>query len=169
MSKLEIKAKSIDVLDANDPRCHFRINIDVLNECFGLNRGMYMHASYPQNGPIGESWIPGTVVGEKYFVWMPKLFSNSSEWKNRISEDGSLIYEIAQPNKASDYLCDTGDISAAFYMKRLVFAKESSKAPYRFMGVFVADTFDYKKHVFRRIASKVRLIGNPVSKVEIIE
>ncbi len=57
MASLEVKEKRIDILDANDPKCQFRINIDVLNECFGLNRSLYMRACYPAKGPTGRDWI----------------------------------------------------------------------------------------------------------------
>ena len=169
MSTLEVKSKRIDILDANDPKCTFRINIDVLNEAFGLNRSLYMRASYPADGPTGEDWIPGTNKGEKFFIWMPKLFSNSSEWGNSISADSTLIYEIAEPGKADDYLFTAGDTEPAFYMKRLAFVKESQKAPYRFAGVFVADEYNFKRHIFKRIAARVRLIGNPVTSIEILD
>lgn len=38
MAELKIHPKRFEILDANDPLCSFRINIDVLNECFGANR-----------------------------------------------------------------------------------------------------------------------------------
>ena len=47
MSSLKVLPKRIDILDANDTSCQFRINIDVLNEAFGVGRAMYAKASYP--------------------------------------------------------------------------------------------------------------------------
>ncbi len=71
MAKLEVLPKRFDVLDANDPHCRFRINIDVLNECFGANRSIYMRACYPQS--VDEN-ISGTNPGDKFVAWMPKLY-----------------------------------------------------------------------------------------------
>ena len=169
MSNLEVKAKRVEVLDANDSHSQFRINIDVLNEAFGFGVSMYMRASYPAKGPTGGDWIPGIHKGEKFFIWMPKLFSNSSEWGNSISEDSALIYEIAEPGKTDDYLFSEGDTDPAFYMKRLAFVKESPKDSYRFAGVFIADEYNFKRHIFKRIATRVRLIGNPVTQIEILD
>lgn len=46
MAEFKIHPKRFEILDANDPLCSFRINIDVLNECFGANRNMYMHTEH---------------------------------------------------------------------------------------------------------------------------
>ena len=45
--KLAVLPKRWDVLDANDEACKFRINIDVLNEAFGVGRSMFPKACYP--------------------------------------------------------------------------------------------------------------------------
>ncbi len=86
-----------------------------------------------------------------------------------LSDDKSNIYELASPDKANDYLFAFEDTAPAFYMKRLVFVKESISSPYSFAGVFVADTYDYKRHIFKRIATKVKVIGDPVSRIEILD
>lgn len=52
---------------------------------------------------------------------------------------------------------------------RLVFAKPDLKEPYEFVGVFVSDKMDYLKHSYKRIATKVRLIGDPVYQIEILD
>ena len=49
MSKLKVLPKRLDVLDVNDKACQFRINIDVLNEAFGVGRAMYPKACYPDS------------------------------------------------------------------------------------------------------------------------
>ena len=163
MAKLEILPKRFDILDANDRNCKFRINIDVLNECFGANKSIYMHACFPQGK---EKSIPGTKSGDKFFVWMPKLYGNSSEWKNSISKDGSMIYEIAEETRHTDWINEgKHDLSG----KRLVFVKHGPNLPYRFVGVYVSDKMDFKSHSYRRIATKVRLIGNPVTSIEILD
>lgn len=163
MSKQEVKRKSREVLDANDPDCRFRINIDVLNECFGANRSMYMHACYPQGK---NKTIPGTKYGDKFFVWMPKLYGNSSEWKNTVSNDGNMIYEVAEATRHSDWMDEDKHVIDGI---RLVFVKPDPHEPYRFVGVFVSDQMDYLKHSYKRIATRVKLIGDPVYKIELLD
>ena len=52
MSKLKVLPKRLDVLDVNDKACRFRINIDVLNEAFGVGRSMYPKAYYPDKKDV---------------------------------------------------------------------------------------------------------------------
>ena len=40
MAYLKVLPKKFNYLDANDDDCIFRINIDVLNEAFGVGRAM---------------------------------------------------------------------------------------------------------------------------------
>ena len=44
-------------LEVNNPESVFRINIDILNEAFGVGRGMYAKAVYPdkKNSEIGRA------------------------------------------------------------------------------------------------------------------
>lgn len=53
MAKLTILPKRLDLLDVNDEACQFRINIDVLNEAFGIGKFIFMKACYPERK--GES------------------------------------------------------------------------------------------------------------------
>ena len=158
-----IHMKSVDILDATSNTYKFRTNIDILNECFGANRSLYMQACFPQ-GKNTFLWEKNT--NDKVIVWMPKLYGNSSHWKNSISEDRTIIYEVAENGLTTDWM-DTGkhDLSAI----RLVFVKESRKGPYVFAGVFINGEMNYLSHTYIRIATKVRLIGDPVTKVEILD
>lgn len=162
MTKLEILPKRFDVLDANDKNCCFRINIDVLNEAFGVGRGMYARASYPDKK---DTYFYGKNTKDKFYIWMPKFYSNSSEWQNSISEDGSVIYEIAEGDRHEEWISEDTDLDAL----RLVFVKETTKAPYRFVGVFKCGKIDYCNHTYERVATKVRLIGNPVTHIELLD
>lgn len=163
MAKLEVLPKRVDILDANDPNCKFRINIDVLNECFGANRSIYMNACYPQGR---HETIPGAKFGDNFIVWMPKLYGNSSEWVNSIVDNGDTILEVAEPTRHSDWMdIDKHDLRVI----RLVFVKPSPKEWYRFAGVFVNGKMDYLKHSYKRIATKVKLIGDPVYKIELLD
>ncbi len=163
MADLEILPKRIDVLDASDKNCTFRINIDVLNECFGANKSLYMNACFPQGK---HRFIPGTKKGEKFVVWMPKLYGNSSEWKNSISADNNTIHEVAENSRHTDWMdADKHDLD----IMRLVFVKPDPSLPYVFKGVFVNGKMDFLNHTYHRIATKVRLIGNPVTRVELLD
>lgn len=163
MAKLEVLPKRYEFLDANDNACQFRINIDVLNEAFGVGRGMYARACYPDKK---DTYFEGENPSDKYFIWMPKLYGNSSEWKNIISEDGSEIYEVAEPTRNEDWYDADNNNSEAM---RIVFAKPDNKSPYKFVGVYKEGKMDYCNHTYVRVATKIKLIGNPVSKIELIE
>ncbi|MBR2524767.1 MAG: HNH endonuclease [Clostridiales bacterium] len=163
MAKLKILPKRIDILDASSRNCFFRINIDVINECFGANRDVYRNACYPQGK---HRYIPGTKPGEKYVAWMPKMYGNSSGWKNSISPDDSIIYEVADNNLHYDWI-DSEKHDLDFM--RLVFVKPDPVLPYMFKGVFVIDKTDFLDHTYRRIATRVRLIGNPVTRIELLD
>lgn len=163
MSSLEIHPKRFDILSIYDESCRFNNNVDVLNECFGANRSMYMHASYPQGK---NQTISGTKEGERFFVWMPKLYGNSSEWKNSISEDGKTIYEVAEDSRETDWM-DYGkhDLGAL----RIVFLKPTPKSPYEFVGVFNNGKMEHLHHEYHRIATRVKLVGDPVTRIEILD
>ena len=161
MAKLTILPKRFEILDVYNPRCSFRINIDVINECFGANRGMYMRACYPD-----RSFIPGTNRKDRFCAWMPKLYTNASGWKNSISYDGKTIFEVAEDDKQHDW---TEETILPLDIIRLVFVKATAKDPYRFVGAFVLDKNKHLDHTYRRIATKVRLIGNPVTHIELLD
>lgn len=166
MPKPEVLPKRIDILDSSDPACKFRINIDVLNECFGANcKAPYMKAVFPRKN---SDYFCSTTPTDKVRVWMPKLFGNSSLWKNALSSDGSYFYEIADEGRTSDWT----DISPADpNTVRLIFskAKNNPDCPYVFNGAYINESMDYMKHTYKRIATKVKLIGNPVYKVELLD
>ena len=72
LGKLAVLPKRWDVLDANDEACKFRINIDVLNEAFGVGRSMFPKACYPDRK--GDAFS-GNKPGDRFIIWMPKLYS----------------------------------------------------------------------------------------------
>lgn len=162
MATFEVLPKRFDILDANDERCKFRINIDVLNEAFGANRSIYMHACYPQ----GKGVITGSQPGDKFLVWMPKLYGNSSEWKNSVVDNGNTILEIAESSRHSDWM-EVG--KHPLEAIRLVFVKPSPSSWYQFAGAFVNDKMEHLNHSYKRIATRVKLIGNPVNEVELLD
>lgn len=163
MGKQEVLPKRLDILDVNDKNCQFRINIDVLNEAFGVGRSMYAKAVYPDKK---HSSLPDTKGQDKFIIWMPKLFGNSSEWKNSISEDETKIYEIAESTRDVDWTdIDKHDL----YCLKLTFVKPDKNSPYRFVGAFRAGKMDHLHHTYERVSTKVRLIGNPVHSIELLD
>ena len=63
MAHLAILPKRVDVLDVNDSSSQFRINIDVLNEAFGVGRAMFAKACYPD---AADSFIAGNNPGDLF-------------------------------------------------------------------------------------------------------
>lgn len=169
MSNLKVLEKHIDVLDVDDPNCNFRINIDVLNEAFGFSRSMYAKAWYPDSK---YSWISAKNSKEQFYIWMPKMFGNSSGCTNSISQARTKIYEVIHDPDAID-VTETSDADLYGYNYkygyRLVFIKESTKSPYRFVGVFRPAKIEHNNHTYERVATKVKLIGNPVTAIELLD
>lgn len=163
MAHLAILPKRVDVLDVNDSSSQFRINIDVLNEAFGVGRAMFAKACYPD---AADTFIAGNNPGDRFIIWMPKLYSNSSEWKNTISSDGVTIYEDAETTRHEDWIqAGESDLSVL----RLVFVKPERNMPYKFVGVFRSGKMNHLHHTYERIASRVKIIGNPVERVALLD
>lgn len=161
----EMVDKKYELIDANN-KLHFHGHDGVLNECFGVGVKKYGH----QQG----TWKPAGV--DKWMVWFPKILKDkkgypkagSSGWINSISIDGVTINERLIDKDKPDYLSKEG-YSKDFV--RLVFAYDSDSGDYIFRGVFVGNNAATKdrNHIFTRIATKVRLIGNPVYDIEILD
>lgn len=164
MAKLKVLAKRFDILDANDESCQFRINIDVLNEVFGVGRSMYARAVYPDKKGV---YFTDNNPKEKLYIWMPKLYGNSSEWKNRISEDGNKIKETAEPIRHTDWISnvDKEYINAL----RITFVKADPNGPYKFAGIFQNEKIEFCDYIYKRVATKIKLIGNPVTEIELLD
>lgn len=161
MAKLEILPKKWDELDAADPGCKFRINIDILNEAFGVGRGMYAKAVYPDKK---NTYIQSN--RGKCIIWMPKLYGNSSNWRNVLSQDGSELYEIADNGRHEDWMYE--DTDEGERILRIIFVKPDPKSPYRFVGVFENGKMDFCNHTYKRIATKIKLVGNPVNSIKLL-
>lgn len=163
MMKLKVLPKRVDILDANDESCQFRINIDVLNEAFGVGRSMYPKACYPDSK---DGSFKGTKPGDHFIIWMPKLYTNNSEWKNTLCDEGNEIHEDAEDTRHEDWISIAKhDLTAL----RLVFVKPDPKEPYRFVGVYRSGKMDFLHHTYERIATKVMLIGDPVTIIELLD
>ena len=163
MSNPKVHSKWVEILDVNDRKYSFRTNIDVLNECFGAGRSNYMRAIFPQKR---DEYYGEINTHEKFKVWMPKLYGNSSLWQNTVSEDGNTIYEIAEAERTEDWMDKRKHNLDSI---RLVFLKPDPHKPYYFAGAFINGKMDHLHHSYIRIATKVRLIGNPVTQVELLD
>ena len=163
MAKNKILPKRLDYLDVDDSACQFRINVDVLNEAFGFSESLLMKAGYPRNS---QESIPGSKTGDRFRIWLPKLYGNKSGWHNILSDDGEHFYEKSEDSTAVDWM-DVDDSGSKTLS--IIFAQEKRNAPYIFVGVFKAGKMEHLNHIYDRIATKVRLIGNPVNKIELID
>ncbi len=159
--KTEIIPKSIDVLDVNGDKTDFDYIIDILNACFGASVAGWQKATWPSGRDIAVSNSQTAA-----FVWMPKFYRNRSLWKNSISENEEYIYEVADYDRNEDWTEEDGGSHENKY--RIVFIKETPDTPYRFVGVFEDCKMEHLNHSYKRIASKIRLIGDPVYKIELL-
>ena len=154
----ETKGRVYWELDANK-NMKFRTHLDVLAECFGIFYQSHQRATWRL--PKNEEWM----------IWFPHETTKESkkkdiEWFNSISEDGMNIYERSK--NGNEYLQDSP------YMKdciRLVFMEIPSVGEYVFKGVYVGNLakMEVGDHTFTRIATKVRLIGDPVYAIELLD
>lgn len=146
-------------LDANK-NMHFHTHLDILAECFGVF--LKVHRKGTWRLPENEDWM----------VWFPHEIKEDSskkdiEWFNTISADNATIYERTKMS-GKEYLREFP------YMRdciRLVFMEIPAVGAYVFKGAFVGNPTEMKEgnHTFTRIATRVRLIGNPVYDIELID
>lgn len=144
-----------DELDAKDKIEFYRVS-EVLNACFGTDYDAWMKATWP--------------INDNYRCWFPKLVKTLKDAPaaygcvNVISEDwDTLIFEDRKTN-AIDYRKPHRGL-------RVVFAREPNNGPILFRGVYVQDEDQsiYKHYIFNRIATKIRIIGNPAYDIELLD
>ena len=104
---------------------------------------------------------------------MPKMYENSSGWKNVITVDGKQIHEYIEGDiDVEDFMESEDAYDEGYGTKtgsRLTFIKESPNAPYKFVGVFKTLKAEHCNHIYERVATKVQIIGNPVTGIRVIE
>ena len=132
------------------------------------------------NGTVGTDytgWMKATwptVYPEHPFrIWFPKLaetkngklVSAAFDCVNTISDDWNEVVFDDLKGSETDY-----------NVKRytgydLIFAKEPKGGPYIFRGLFIADMEKTRAnhHVSKRIGTKVKLIGQPADRIEILD
>ena len=154
-SRNDIAYGKIDELGAEDKIQFYRVN-DVLNTCFGTNYGAWMKATWQ--------------INENCRCWFPKLVKTLKDEPaaygcvNVISEDWNTLISDDQKTDAEDFREIHREL-------RVIFAREPDNGPILFRGVYVQDEdqSEYKHYVFKRIATKIRIIGNPAYDIEMLD
>ena len=161
MSSQKDRAKGFVILDA-DKNLQFHSIYEAINFVAGKNYKAWMRACWPS-----------TYGSEKtnFRIWFPKLaemkngklIPASFDCLNVLSDDwDEIVYDdLKKIDSANDPKYTGYD---------LIFAKEPSKGPYVFRGVFLYDREKSAQfhHVEKRIATKVKVIGTPAHTVELI-
>lgn len=152
----------LEILDAS-LHIEFKSIYEAINTCVGTNYTGWMKACYPSvNG------------GLNYRMWFPKLAkikdgqkeSAAFDCLNTISDDwNQLVFEDLK--RSPDYEQDSEQMYKGY---DLIFAKDPDGG-YLFRGVFIRDEDNSKgnKFVSKRIATKVRMIGNPADNIELLD
>lgn len=144
----------IEYLDAKDGIEFYRVN-EVLNACFGTDYKAWMKANWQLN--------------DEYLCWFPKLTKTLKDEPvsygcvNVISEDwNTLIFDDRKTN-TPDYRDPQG--------YRIIFAREPDNGPILFRGIYIQDQNEttYKHYVYKRVATKIRIIGNPAYDIEMLD
>ena len=148
------------VLDAAGNITHTKI-YEALNETVGTSYTGWMKATWP-------SWNSEM----SFWIWFPKLaetkngelVSAAFDCVNTISEDwNELIFDDLKDSPPED--------EDSVIPPVLIFAKEPKGGPYIFRGVYLRnkEKSEHRHHVYYRIGTKVRLVGQPSEKIEILD
>lgn len=148
------------VLDAARNIRHTKI-YEAINETVGTSYTGWMKATWP-------SWNSEM----SFWIWFPKLaetkngelVSAAFDCVNTISDDwNELIFDDLKDSPPED--------EDSVIPPVLVFAKEPKGGPYIFRGVYLKnkEKSKHKHHVYNRIGTKVRLLGQPSEKIEILD
>ncbi len=141
------------IIDALD-NISYESHVEILNKLFGKNYKGHQKATSDINNTT--------------YIWFPKIVKdkngnikdNVSGWKNAYNEDCSII--TSEPPMPVN-IDDEDNVILIFVM--------FNNHDYRFVGAFKKDKLESNpyKHVNVRIATKVKLIGSPVNKIELID
>lgn len=152
-------AKKYEILDASE-KIGFHTIYDAINDVIGTEYTVWRKATWPNTNGNG-----------KFRLWFPQLaklrngelVSASYDCLNTISDDWNEM-------KFDDLKNSQADMTKKFWGYDLVFAKDAG-GEYVFRGVFVRDKEkSTPNHDFsKRIATKVRLIGDPTYDIELLD
>ncbi len=136
----------------------FRTIREACNALFGTSYESDLRRCYfTPRGPMRDAY------GKKYKVWFPAKVTPQGRgnhgWVNKVSEDGSCIYERREEGGTADDGRDTH--------QRVTFIKArdpiTGRAEYRFLGVFEpagkTSLDDGEYRVFKRVSDNVPVLG----------
>lgn len=152
--------KKYEILDAKN-MIEFGSIYQALNDCFGTDYSGWMKATWPSNSGNGN-----------FRVWFPKLssfkdgkmVSAAYDCINTISKDwNEVVFDDLKKRQPSDDVQYKGI--------DLIFAREPNNGPIIFRGVYERNIEkSYANHeVSKRIATKVRIIGDPAYDIEVLD
>lgn len=152
-------AKKYDILDANK-KVGFHTIYEAINDCMGTDYTGWMKACWPNVRGNG-----------KFRLWFPKLArkkngrneAESFDCVNTISDDWNEF--------TFDDLKDRhSDMNDKYTGYDLIFAKDVD-GDYIFRGLYVRDEEKSAPNhdVSKRIASRIKLVGNPVYDIEALD
>ena len=158
--KVEVDSNREVILDAADDIQYTKI-YDAINETAGTSYTGWMKATWP-------SWNSEM----SFWIWFPKLaetkdgklVSAAFDCVNTISDDwNELIFDDLKDSPPDD--------ENQVIPPVLIFAKEPKGGPYIFRGVFIKnkEKSHHKHHVYERIGTKVKLVGQPSEHIEILD
>lgn len=155
-------SKMYDILDVGE-HIEFSSIYEAINSCIGTSYTGWMKACYPASH--GDF---------KFRMWFPKLAKEKNGKKisaafdcvNTISSDwNQVIFEDLKRDPSEEV-----DPERIYCGLNLIFAKDPSGG-YLFRGCFKCDedASSGNKFVYKRVATRVRLIGNPVTDIELLD
>lgn len=149
-------------IDASKLEKHYSI-YKTLNKYFGTNYGEYQRAVWPSENGNGQ-----------FRVWFPKLDNSINGKVLATSDDCVNTLSNAWEEIIFDDLKELENENNKKYRYdglTLVFAKEPNNGPYIFRGVYVQDKEKTSLNhiVLKRVATKVKVIGAPATRVELLD
>ena len=144
--------KKENIIDASN-MITYSTHIEILNDLFGRNYKGHQKAS--------------VMINEHVWIWFPKFLKDKcgnikiapSGWKNSYNDDYSVILTIPP---VSNKPIDVKKIVLIFAMLE--------PQEYTFLGAYENDFINSNEHAhyYLKITDKIKLIGDPVDKIELI-
>lgn len=140
--------KIYDTLSVDD-RIPFHTHYDVCDKCFGMH--------------IGNTRAK-MLINDSCCVWMPKHIKDGKRAASG-SLNQLLSADMLKTKEITPRITDNPG-----YI-RLIFGMDGGTGDYYFRGAFMEDRSrsDAYTRYFDRVATKVRLIGNPVTDIELLD
>ena len=147
------------VLDSANP-IEFRTMREALS--YSLSKGFdgWQQSCWPTRNGNG-----------KFRIWFPQLANMNQEKKVAASNNCVNVLSDDWNTLTYDDLRKTNEEFQFKGIINLIFAREPHKGPYIFRGVFLLDEENSSPnhYIYRRIGTKVRMIGKPAYDIEIVD